>query len=313
MITAEIYITEKTGSDETGDGTEAKPVKTLLAAMRLAGEEPFPPFYTDSKEECQKWMKVSDSQIKKVKKIWVREKYKTDAKQQKDADDEERRIKNLEESKNITIKLDPSLPEPKAIKIRDCKSYRNQRVVISGWVHRLRRQGKALMFILLRDGTGFLQCVLTNQLCQTYDALVLQTESTVTLYGILKETPDGKTAPGNHELQCDYWQLVGSAPAGGIEHVLNEESQIDIQLDQRHLMLRGEILSKIMAFRSLVMRAFRDHYFSRGYVEVTPPTLVQSQVEGGSTLFKFNYFGEEVCLQFDKMIIQNEILNSRHF
>ena len=77
---------------------------------------------------------------------------------------------------------------------------------------------------------------------------------------------------------------------------MNEESQIDIQLDQRHLMLRGEVLSKIMAFRSLVMRAFRDHFFSRGYVEVTPPTMVQSQVEGGSTLFKFNYFGEEVSL-----------------
>lgn len=45
-----------------------------------------------------------------------------------------------------------------------------------------------------------------------------------------------------------------------------------------------------------IMQCFRDHFFSKHYTEVFPPTMIQCQVEGGSTLFKFDYFGEEAYL-----------------
>nr|QBH73679.1 aspartyl-tRNA synthetase [Nicoletia phytophila] len=292
----EIFTSDKLGSDESGKGTEEKPFKTVLQAMRHAGKEPFPTIYVDSKEEGKKYDVITKTQLKKIQKIWQREQYKAPAKAKKEDEDAEKRLKNLEEAKNVKITEDSTLPQAKRIKISDAKDNRDVRVKMHGWVHRLRRQGKALMFITLRDGTGFLQCVLNDILCQTYDALTLSTESSVMLCGTLKTVPEGKMAPGGHELQVDYWEVIGQAPPGGADTILNEEALPDVQLDNRHIMIRGENTSKVLRMRSIVMQAFRDHYFSRGYTEVTPPTLVQTQVEGGSTLFKLDYFGEEAYL-----------------
>lgn len=196
------------------------------------------------------------------------------------------------------------------IKIREAKDFRGKRVSIRGWAHRIRQQGKMLMFIILRDGSGFLQCVVAKALCKQAQELALQTEATIWLRGLLKELPPGKSAPGGHELQVEKIELIGNAPPGGIDHALNEESGVDVQLDQRHLMLRGENLSRIMLFRSLLSKHLREHYYDKGFVEVTPPTLVTGQVEGGSTLFKLNFFGEEAYLTQSSQLYLESVLPS---
>ncbi|XP_052902722.1 asparagine--tRNA ligase, cytoplasmic [Anopheles moucheti] len=298
LTLSELYTSEKQGNDETGKGTSEDPFKTILRAMKHAGKEPFPVIYVDSKDEKSpdKYEVAAKSQLKKIQKIWARDNLKGDKQKREEEEKAKNREQNLEEAKKITIQEDPSWSVAKSIKIAHGADNRGVRVRLYGWVHRLRRQGKGLMFITLRDGTGYLQCVLTDTLCQTYNALVLSTESSVQLYGTLKEVPAGKTAPGGHELHVDYWELIGLAPAGGADAILNEEAHPDVQLDNRHIMIRGENTSKILKMRDVVMQAFRSHYFDRGYTEVTPPTLVQTQVEGGATLFKLDYFGEEAYL-----------------
>ena len=96
--------------------------------------------------------------------------------------------------------------------------------------------------MVLRDGTGFLQCVLNDKLvliinlrnirffindfyfiqCHTYDAILLSSEATVCIFGKVSAVPEGKQAPRNVELSADYWEVVGHSPAGGAESVLNE-------------------------------------------------------------------------------------------
>ncbi|CAH1406772.1 unnamed protein product [Nezara viridula] len=293
LALGELYTSEKYGNDDKGDGTEAKPFKTILKAMKHHGKQPFPVIYVDSKEEGKKYEPASKSQLKKIQKIFVRDSYKSE---KPPTQGEKNESEILEEAKNIIIEEDKSLPKAQLIKIFSSTQKRGSRVKIFGWVHRLRKQGKSLMFITLRDGTGFLQCVLNDKLCQTYNALVLSTESAVAFYGVIKELPEGKSAPGGHEMQVDFWELIGLAPPGGADNILNEEALPDVQLDNRHIMIRGENTSKVLKMRSVVMRAFREHFESRGYTEVTPPTLVQTQVEGGSTLFNLDYFGEPAYL-----------------
>ncbi|XP_058450556.1 asparagine--tRNA ligase, cytoplasmic [Malaya genurostris] len=294
----ELYTSDKRGDDESGEGTAEKPFKTILRAMKHAGKEPFPTIYVDAKEAKSEslYEVAAKSQLKKIQKLWVRDGFKNVDKQKREEDDAKKRDQNLQEAKKIIIQEDAAWATAKAIKISQGGDNRGVRVKIYGWVHRLRRQGKGLMFITLRDGTGFLQSVLSDVLCQTYNALVLSTESSVRLYGTLKAVPDGKTAPGGHELHVDYWELIGLAPAGGADSILNEDAHPDVQLDNRHIMIRGENTSKILKMRDVIMMAFREHYHDRGYTEVTPPTLVQTQVEGGSTLFKLDYFGEQAYL-----------------
>ncbi|XP_065566118.1 asparagine--tRNA ligase, cytoplasmic-like isoform X1 [Artemia franciscana] len=244
-----------------------------------------------------KYAPVAKSALKKAQSLYKQQQTKLKAAAKKTAEDAEKRAKNLEEAKKITIAEDKHLPSAKLIKIRDSTEHRERRVKIHGWVHRLRWQGKKMMFIDLRDGTGYLQCVLTDMLCQTYEAITLTTESCVTLFGTVRELPPGShTAPGNHELIVDYWELIGGAPAGGADAVLNEEAHSDVMLDNRHIMIRGENTSKVLKMGFVITEQMRQHFLDRGYVEVNPPSLVQTQVEGGSTLFKLDYFGEEAYL-----------------
>ncbi|KAF9809684.1 hypothetical protein IEO21_07318 [Rhodonia placenta] len=295
-----IYVDEDKGSDETGKGTQEQPYQSLAYAIFthstttiLIRKDPAGAFEEPTQSALKKAKKGADGLEKKRKK--AEELAEREAKEK--SEERERRQRLLEESKKIVLTEDPSLPRAIKAKIGNLAPLRSKRVRTSGWVHRLRDQNK-IIFVVLRDGTGYLQCVLSGQVAQTYEALTLTLESTVELVGTLQAVPEGKTAPGGHELIVDYWRVLGASPGGedAFTNRLNEKSDPSIQADLRHLVVRGETASAVLKLRAALLSSFRSSLVARDLLEVTPPCMVQTQVEGGATLFKFDYYGQPAFL-----------------
>ncbi|GAA5998509.1 asparagine--tRNA ligase DED81 [Rhodotorula paludigena] len=300
-----VYVDEATGDDQSGDGSAAKPYKTVIGAFIARSSETIDVLVRQVAAEGEKegsWAAATASAKKKATKLFQQHRNKLakqeEVRKRNEAEGEARRaaeLKKLEDAKAIVLE------EPKEaaskIKIRQAVEQRGKRIRVFGWVHRLRQQG-GMTFIILRDGTGYLQCVLTGRLSQTYDALTLTLESTVQITGVINKLPEGKTAPDGHELTADWFSVIGKAPGGdeAFLNKVNEDADPSQLADARHLVIRGENASAILKVRAALLQSFRESYANLGLLEVTPPCMVQTQVEGGATLFDFQYYGEQAYL-----------------
>lgn len=120
----------------------------------------------------------------------------------------------------------------------------------------------------------------------------------MSIHGEMKAVPPKQHAPNDRELHADFFTVIGRA-AGDKEAITTRvapDADPQTLYDNRHLVLRGEMVSAVMKVRAATLRAFRQTFEERRLLEVTPPAMVQTQVEGGSTLFKFDYYGENAYL-----------------
>ncbi|RLV86380.1 Asparagine--tRNA ligase cytoplasmic [Meyerozyma sp. JA9] len=289
-----VYVNEKAGHDAEGHGSEEKPYQTAAYAVFVQPETKI--FVFKATDDGEGYEEISASALKKAKKgadglRKKQEKAKAAAEKQSDT------TKKLESLEVIDIKEDQSLPPAKKIKLRSIGENIGSRVAVRGWIHRLRLQ-KGLGFVTVRDGTGYVQCVLTGDLAKAKQTQELTLETSICIKGVINKLPEGKSAPGGVELKADFYEVVGQAPSGeeSFSNKVQENADPSLLLDQRHLTLRGEALSAVMKVRSAFLYAIRRFFEEEGLLEVTPPCMVQTQVEGGSTLFKMNYYGEDAYL-----------------
>lgn len=330
-----VYIDEDVGKDEaSADGSEQSPFKTLLFAhIQHPPQEKGPieyylrksesgPASEDGTTEAQKEYKpATKSALKKATNLYdqyKRKQAKTDDIAIREKGEKEKRQQALQEAMQVKIKENPDLPkatkirinekDPAVVKLRkgtsdkdvDYSKGRGTRVRVTGRVHRHRSQ-KDVIFLTLQDGYGFLQCVLTGDLTKTYDALTLTQETSMEIWGEMWEVPPGQHAPDQRELHADYYEIIGKAVGDkdAITTRVSAGSDPQTLYDNRHLVLRGENSSAVMKVRAALLRAFRHAYeddITPSCLEVTPPCMVQTQVEGGATLFSFNYYGETAYL-----------------
>ncbi|MFW9779087.1 MAG: OB-fold nucleic acid binding domain-containing protein, partial [Candidatus Heimdallarchaeota archaeon] len=195
------------------------------------------------------------------------------------------------------------------IKADQLSSKIGESVNVRGWLHHVRRQGK-LTFVVIRDHSGFVQAVIKPSSGEKAQAVAsrLTRETAVTVQATVKE--DVRAPYNGIELQISEINPVVQYASPDLENEIRPDSGPQVMLDKRHLVLRGERSANIMRFRDLVTREIRSFFFSRDFIEVTPSTIVQTQVEGGSTLFAFNYFDQEAYLTQSSQLYLETVLPS---
>lgn len=180
------------------------------------------------------------------------------------------------------------------IYIRDVSAHEGEEVTLRGWLYNKRSSG-GIYFLLLRDGTGTIQCVVrqdeveeeTFALCES-----LSRESSFSVTGTIRE--DARS-PGGYELNVAgrgiaVYQIAEAYPITPKEH------GAAFLLDNRHLWIRSRKQWAILRVRARVIRSIRDWLDANGFVLLDTPIFTPSAVEGTTTLFPVEYFGDTVYL-----------------
>ena len=175
-----------------------------------------------------------------------------------------------------------------AIPIAEIGKHEGREVFVRGWIHRT-RESKGIVFIVLRDSSGIVQCVVKEGVPGFKDSQKALMESSVMLSGLVRKD---SRAPGGYEIQASEFKVVGFADVFPIK----DQQSTELLLDYRHLWVRSQRMTQIFKIRSDVFRAIHDFFHSRGFFEIQSPSITSSACEGGSTLFELKYFDQKAYL-----------------
>lgn len=177
--------------------------------------------------------------------------------------------------------------EPTYISIQQALNQAKGEVAIRGWVYRERGSNK-LKFIVLRDSTNIIQCVLDRtNFEKVWDEIDhIQIEASLEIHGTLHED---KRAPTGYEIQVTDYKLVGKSE----NYPIAKDQSVEFLADNRHLWLRSRKMTAILKIRSTIFSAIDEYFKREGFYEYHSPIFQAVQCEGGSTLFKVDYFGKK--------------------
>jgi asparaginyl-tRNA synthetase len=175
--------------------------------------------------------------------------------------------------------------------ICDVGKHNGSAVSVKGWVSHLRSSGK-VKFVVVRDGTGIIQCVLTSddsgKSVEVFDQLTQETSCVVT--GKVRED---KRAPGGYEIMATDLEIIRKALPFPITP---KEHGVAFLMENRHLWLRSSRQHAVLRVRAEVMKSCRDYLDGKGFLEVDAPILTPSAAEGTTTLFETDYFDSKAYL-----------------
>lgn len=191
--------------------------------------------------------------------------------------------------------------------IKNLKNNKNKNTTLKGWVYNLRSSGR-IMFLQLRDGTGFCQCILSKDDVSEKkweQAQKITIESSVEITGLVVEHPKDKN---EFELQVkDFriYQIADEYPISKKEH------GPEFLLDNRHLWLRSKKQWAIQRVRDEIIRATYNFFHENNFIKIDSPILTPNACEGTTTLFGVEYFdlGKAYLSQSGQLYLEAAIMS----
>jgi asparaginyl-tRNA synthetase len=178
------------------------------------------------------------------------------------------------------------------LRIKELPQHVGETVTVNGWLYNKRTSGK-LQFPIVRDGSGFVQCVVSKKEVPEEswnDSDRATQESTVAVTGnVVAES----RAPGGVEMHVQEFKLSGLAEPYPISP---KEHGTDFLMNHRHLWLRSMKQHYVLLVRNEIEKAIRDFFYDRDFVLIDSPILTANAAEGTSTLFETDYFGDKAYL-----------------
>jgi len=172
--------------------------------------------------------------------------------------------------------------------IEDIANHEGRTVTVLGWLANRRSSGK-VHFLQLRDGSGFIQAVLSKAAVgdEVFErAAHLSQETALAVHGQVRA--DAR-APGGYEIEATGLDVVGKAHDYPITP---KEHGVDFLLDRRHLWIRSARQQAILRVRHEVIDAIRDYFNTRGFILADTPIFTPAACEGTTTLFPVQYFDD---------------------
>lgn len=178
----------------------------------------------------------------------------------------------------------------KRILIKYIPNFIEKEIKIEGWLYRVRRL-KSITFLVIRDRSGLVQCVIENN---NIDLSSLNLESVVSIVGIAKKSNNSLNP---FEILVESFEIISEAHELPIE--LNKK-ELDVNLDtilnNRAISIRHEKVNSIFKIQNIIVQSFREFLISKGFTEIFTPKIVAEGAEGGTEVFKLEYFEKTAYL-----------------
>ncbi|MDE6105239.1 MAG: aspartate--tRNA(Asn) ligase, partial [Clostridia bacterium] len=176
------------------------------------------------------------------------------------------------------------------------KNHVGEVVTIKGAIHNVREMSD-FAFVLLRTAREVIQCVYSPEFSdyRLSENVVEQAAAKITGKVVASETRDGSE---RYELQIHNIEILSSPAA--VPPVVISKKQINcdlsVNLDNRPVTLRNPKERAIFKIQEGIQRGFREYLQSQNFTEVHSPKINFAGAEGGTNVFKLDYFGKTVYL-----------------